>query len=799
MSQAAITLAFEKFKAQEAAGGRTLILDEFVLANVPGLDPSAPIDRNEGMPPAGQIVHRQAVNTTGVVNEHAVAYSITMGTEVGDFDFNWLGLVNKATGLLAMVVHVPTQRKIANAAGQQGNALTRSFLMEFDGAAAATGITTPAETWQIDFTARLHGMDEMQRLANRDLYGAGAFFGDGFLVVRQGAGYTATAGIGYIGGLRGELTGNKPLSIGSKPTKVWADVSLQGNVTSVWETVVALTVAETMVDYVDQGGFAHYVFAVASIDAAGTVTDLRPKGSTTDQASQEAAQKLRDDLDAHVRSRNHPDATLADKGFVRLYSGVDSNDETKAATPKAVKVAMDNANGRLSKTGGTVTGNVTVVGRVTTDSFTDKKTHIGQDYLSYITLSDWAKPIGTSEMCKPNSSGVPNGFTGGYWHVLGRRDAAGGYAGLLCGYDTANLWFGFNSVGNLSPEFARIYTERYKPTPGAIGALDKNQNGADIPNKPSFIDNIGLRGTVNLAAGALQKGQNGADIPDKDKFTKTIGAGRALHGSLSTGAGNWTTAQLIDWLESQGAFNHPYWMCKCSWSYGNNRLITDTGCGNIHLAGAVIEVMGIRSAMTIRVTTPTTSSGGGTGNAQFTYINHGSDYSPGWRRDYNTRNPQPSFALGQTGSIVDNDKAVPWNAPSGVYEARVNGGTCLILHFNMGRGSCPSVQFKVSNRNGGIYYRSSRDGYGFESDWEKITNVTPPQVNADAIGSLALLRNDGPNTSYGAVVSGSYLYPASAAGLSPSSPRPGNWRCLGAGYGSGSNNAERTTLFVRVS
>uniref|UniRef100_UPI001592AE17 phage tail-collar fiber domain-containing protein n=1 Tax=Edwardsiella tarda TaxID=636 RepID=UPI001592AE17 len=349
MSQAAITLAFEKFKAQEAAGGRTLILDEFVLANVPGLDPSAPVDRSEGLPPTDQIVHRQAVNTTGVVNEHAVAYSITMGTEVGDFDFNWLGLVNKATGLLAMVVHVPTQRKIANTAGQQGNALTRSFLMEFDGAAAATGITTPAETWQIDFTARLHGVDEMQRLANRDLYGAGAFFGDGFLVVRQGAGYTATAGVGYIGGLRAELTGNKPLSIGSKPTKVWADVSLQGNVTSAWETVVALTVAETMVDYVDQAGFAHYVFAVAGIDAAGSVTDLRPKGSTTDQASQEATQKLRDDLDAHVRSRNHPDATLADKGFVRLYSGVDSSDETKAATPKAVKIAMDNANARLAK------------------------------------------------------------------------------------------------------------------------------------------------------------------------------------------------------------------------------------------------------------------------------------------------------------------------------------------------------------------------------------------------------------------------------------------------------------------
>ncbi|EFZ6936108.1 phage tail protein [Shigella sonnei] len=144
----------------------------------------------------------------------------------------------------------------------------------------------------------------------------------------------------------------------------------------------------------------------------------------------------------------------------------------------------------------------------------------------------------------------------------------------------------------------------------------------------------------------LQKDQNGADIPGKDTFTKNIGACRAFGGSVSTITGNWTTAQFIEWLDSQGAFNHPYWMCKGSWSYGNNKIITDTDCGNIHLAGAVIEVMGIKSAMTIRITTPTTSTGGGTTNAQFTYINHGTDYLPGWRRDYNSRNKPTASEIG---------------------------------------------------------------------------------------------------------------------------------------------------------
>ncbi|ECK9156525.1 phage tail protein, partial [Salmonella enterica subsp. enterica serovar Nima] len=54
-------------------------------------------------------------------------------------------------------------------------------------------------------------------------------------------------------------------------------------------------------------------------------------------------------LEEHEKSRNHPDATLTEKGFTKLYSGVASIDETMAATPKAVKIAMDNASARLAK------------------------------------------------------------------------------------------------------------------------------------------------------------------------------------------------------------------------------------------------------------------------------------------------------------------------------------------------------------------------------------------------------------------------------------------------------------------
>ncbi|MEB0942065.1 MULTISPECIES: phage tail protein [Citrobacter freundii complex] len=468
MSQTAITLAFEYWKAQQGATGEPVLLDEFVFANVPGLNPDIPVDRSEALPPVEQIVHRQPVTRTGVVNENGVVYSAVLGADVGDFSFNWIGLLNKASGTLAMIVHAPLQQKLKTAEGQQGNVLTRSFLMEYNGAQTETGITTPAETWQIDFTARMAGIDERQRLENADIYGAAAFFGDGYLVGKTGNQFFVTKGTGYVAGLRTSLAANQNITVTTKPVKVWLDVCWTGTLTSVWNVQSKITVAENLADYV-QNGVQHYVFAVASVDVNGNITDLRPKGSLNEQVASDALKK-------HEQSRNHPDASTSEKGFVQLSSATDSDSEQLAATSKALKVVNDNANKRLAKD------------------------------------------------------------------------------------------------------------------------------------------------------------QNGGDIPDKELFVRNIGAARAFSGGISIGGGgNWTTAEFIVWLETQGAFNHPYWMCKGSWSYGDNRTITDTGCGNIQLAGAVVEVMGDRGAMTIRVTTATT--GEGALSAQFTYTNHGDGYLPGWRRD----------------------------------------------------------------------------------------------------------------------------------------------------------------------
>lgn len=70
---------------------------------------------------------------------------------------------------------------------------------------------------------------------------------------------------------------------------------------------------------------------------------------TIDTTTVMATQDYVDDrLAEHEQSRRHPDATLNEKGFTQLSSATNSDSETLAATPKAVKVAYDLANGKYS-------------------------------------------------------------------------------------------------------------------------------------------------------------------------------------------------------------------------------------------------------------------------------------------------------------------------------------------------------------------------------------------------------------------------------------------------------------------
>ncbi|HHJ0714708.1 TPA: tail fiber domain-containing protein, partial [Escherichia coli] len=149
------------------------------------------------------------------------------------------------------------------------------------------------------------------------------------------------------------------------------------------------------------------------------------------------------------------------------------------------------------------------------------------------------------------------------------------------------------------------------------------------------INGIAFDGTRNISLGPAD-----------------IGCPASPTGWLETGkdGGAITTAQLVTLLQNNGAFTTRSWVARCAWAYAASATIphSETGCGVIPLAGAVIEVISnSANNYTIRITTATTASVGGVlTNAEFIYVNNGDAYLPGWRRAYNTRNKPTANDVG---------------------------------------------------------------------------------------------------------------------------------------------------------
>ncbi|EFT0633406.1 phage tail protein [Salmonella enterica subsp. enterica serovar Tennessee] len=192
-------------------------------------------------------------------------------------------------------------------------------------------------------------------------------------------------------------------------------------------------------------------------------------------------------LEEHEKSRNHPDATLTDKGFTKLYSGVTSIDETMAATPKAVKIAMDNASARLAKE------------RNLAD-------------LTNIPLARQSLQLG-------NSATLNVGTTQGT---------------VAAGNDS------------------RI-----------TGAMQKDQNGADIQNKPLFVQNIGALPANGTAVAANRLASRGA-LPALTGTTRGSDSGLIMgevynngyptpYGNILRLTGTGDGEILIGWSGTNGA------------------------------------------------------------------------------------------------------------------------------------------------------------------------------------------------------------------------------------------------------
>ncbi|EEN6268443.1 phage tail protein [Salmonella enterica] len=605
MSQAVITKVFSEWKAQQAINNQPVTLDEFIFAYIPGLDADKPIDNTETTPAADKIVYRQAVSKSGVVNENSVVYSVTLGADVGDFDFNWIGLANKATGTLAMIIHAPTQRKIKNANGQQGNVLVRSILMEYSGAREATEITTPAETWQIDFTARLAAMDERQRLENIDILGAAAFFGDGYLVGKSGNQFYVTKGTGYVAGLRTTLAENLNITVTTRPVKVWLDVCWTGTLTSAWGVQSRITVADNLADYV-QNGVQHYVFAMAGIDENGNITDLRPKGTLNEQQASDALRK-------HEQSRNHPDATTREKGFVQLSSDTNSESESLAATPKAVKAAMDNANGRVPSgrkvNGHPLSGDITLWA-------SDVKA-ISADAIGQIT----------------DNGTMASANTPGWWRVaVSNSDTVADFPTYP---DGSKLYsYGYMFVEKIGEVWFQHYYAH-------MGANAKRQDWGTVPNtsRPWVID------------------YNTANKPSAGDVGALPITGGRINGSLGIGTDNALGGNSIVFGDNDTGFKwHSDGVLGI---YANNALVGYIDNSGLHMSVDVLTNGAVRAGNAKKLSL--TSNNNSTMTATFNLWGDGGnrptvielDDDQGWHL-YSQRNPDGSIVFTVNGDINAN-------------------------------------------------------------------------------------------------------------------------------------------------
>ncbi|MEF6561245.1 phage tail protein [Escherichia coli] len=300
---------------------------------------------------------------------------------------------------------------------------------------------------------------------------------------------------------------------------------------------------------------------------------------------------------------------------------------------------------------------------------------------------------------------------------------------------------GVNTTGNQNTT-GNAATATKLQTARTIGGV--SFDGSANINLPG-VNTIGNQSTTGNAATAtkLQTARtiNGVSFDGSANISLSpanIGCPASPTGWLTTGSNgaSITTAQLVTLLQNNGAFNTKAWVARCAWAYANSASIPDseTGCGIIPLAGAVIEVFSnSASNYTIRITTATTTSvSGALTNAEFIYVFNGTAYSPGWRRVYNTKNkPTASDVGAYTRSESDSRYALKTACVTSVRMGAVasysppNNETSWTQNLGSGlvmTGIIVQETGKASADNiGGIYYRPVQ--YCINGTWYTAASV----------------------------------------------------------------------------
>ncbi|ELA4599072.1 tail fiber protein [Escherichia coli] len=303
----------------------------------------------------------------------------------------------------------------------------------------------------------------------------------------------------------------------------------------------------------------------------------------------------------------------------------------------------------------------------TSPTYSASKPSSVTDGVVYTMYSTHQKPTPLDIGALPTTGGTVSGplsVTGGITGTLN------GNASTATKLQTARSIGGVGFDGSANINLPGVNTTGNQNTTGNAATATKLQTARTIGgvsfdgtaniNLPG-VNTTGNQNTTGNAATAtkLQTARtiNGVSFDGSANISLSpanIGCPASPTGWLTTGSngGAITTAQLVTLLQNNGAFNTKSWIARCAWAYANSATIpnSETGCGVIPLAGAVIEVFNNGSSSnnyTIRITTATTTSvSGALTNAEFIYVFNGTDYSPEWRRVYNTKNKPTASDVG---------------------------------------------------------------------------------------------------------------------------------------------------------
>ncbi|HAI2229599.1 tail fiber protein [Escherichia coli] len=442
-------------------------------------------------------------------------------------------------------------------------------------------------------------------------------------------------------------------------------------------------------------------------EAAGSATAASQSKTAAESAATraEAAADRAEEIAGAVAME---DASLTTKGVVKLSSAVDSTSESLAATPKAVKAANDNANSR-------VPSNRKVNGKALTADITLTPKDIGT--LNSVTMSfsggaGWFKlatvtmpqassivyialiggagynvgsphQAGISELVLRAGNGNPKGITGALW----KRTAVGltNFAWINTSGDTYDIYV---EIGN----YATRVNIHWDCTANASVSVYTSPTYS--ASKPSSVTD----GVVYTMYSSHQK-PTPSDIGALPTTGGTVSGPLSVTGGL-TGSlnGNASTATKLQTARSIGG-------------------VVFDGSANINLPGV-----------------NTTGNQNTTGNAATATKLQTARKISGVPFDGSTditltAAHVAAFARRATDAYADADGGVPWNAESGAYNVTRSGDSYILVNFYTGVGSCRTLQMKAHYRNGGLFYRSSRDGYGFEEDWAEVytSKNLPPE------------------------------------------------------------------------